>query len=49
MPTRVARFKVGPGKKVKFIDIIRDYGSYVLDSEWTFTYTSRNILTIRDK
>ena len=37
------------GDEVKFVNIVREFDSYVLDSQWTFTYTGQNILTIRDK
>ena len=49
LPTRIARFTVGDNKKVKFAGIVRDFERYVLDSEWSFTYTGKSVLTIRDK
>lgn len=47
--TRIARFIILDNKEIKFAGIVRDYETYVLDSEWTFTYTGRNIITIRDQ
>lgn len=49
LPTRIARFAIMDNKKVKFVGIVRDYQTYVLDEEWSFAYTGSNILTIRDK
>lgn len=48
LPTRIARFNILDNKSVKFAGIVRDYESYILDSEWTFTFTGKNIITIRN-
>jgi hypothetical protein len=49
LPTRIARFVILDNKEVKFAGIVRDFEEYILDSEWTFTYTGKNIVTIRGK
>lgn len=49
LPTRIARFAILENGEPKFIDIVRQFDSYILDSLWSFTFTAdNNILTLRD-
>lgn len=35
-------------QQVEYVGIVREFGSYILDKDWSINYDSKNVITYRD-
>lgn len=48
LPTKIAKFHIKDNHEVEYLGIIKTFGEYKLDSEWSINFDSNNIITYRD-
>lgn len=48
LPTKIAKFHILDDHNVEYLGIVRTYGEYKLDSQWSIDFDGNNIITYRD-
>lgn len=48
LPTKIAKFHILDNHNIEYVGIVRDYGAYKLDKDWSINFDNNNIITYRD-
>lgn len=48
LPTKIAKFHILDNHNIEYVGIVRDYGTYKLDKDWSINFDNNNIITYRD-
>ena len=48
LPTKIAKFHILDNHEVEYVGIVKSFGEYKLDSQWSINFDRNNIITHRD-